>query len=195
MASLADLVRPWEGSAYRHIPADAGLDVRDLRFAGRRSDGRWHWRGQPTLYLASDAGVAIAEFARHLALDRGGGVLPARRAVYQLGVRLDRTIDLRDAAVLELIGRDDAPRCWLDPRIARAVATFFRDALRVEAILVPSIAHLDRPSRFNVVCFLENLAPNPRTFLPRARRRATVSVEPDAGDVPPAEHGGDRTAT
>ncbi|HEX2767588.1 MAG TPA: RES domain-containing protein, partial [Candidatus Limnocylindria bacterium] len=86
-ASLAELVRPWEGTAYRHIPADAGYDVRDLRFAGRRSDGRWHWRGQPTLYLATDAAVAIAEFARHIALDRGGELVPARRAIHQLGVK------------------------------------------------------------------------------------------------------------
>jgi RES domain-containing protein len=176
---LADLVRPWDGSAYRHIPADAGYDVRDLRFAGRRSDGRWHWRGQPTLYLATDPGVAVAEFARHIAVDRGGNLVPARRAVYQLGVRLARTVDLRDASVLELIGRDDAPHCWLDERIARAVATFFRDALRVEAILVPSVAHLDATDRFNLVCFLENLPDDPRAFLPRARRRATVAVEPD----------------
>jgi len=179
VASLAGLVRPWEGTAYRHIPADGGYDVRDLRFAGRRTDGRWHWRGQPTLYLATDAAVAIGEFARHLAVDRGGAVVPARRAVYQLGVRLTRTIDLRDPAVLKLIGRDDAPECWLDERISRAVATFFRDALQVEAILVPSIAHLDAPDRFNLVCFLENLPDNPRAFLPRARRRATVVVEPD----------------
>ena len=179
MASLTELIRPWEGTAHRHIPADAAYDVRDLRFAGRRGDGRWHWRGQPTLYLATDAGVAIAEFARHVALDRGGDLVPARRAVYRLGVRLARTVDLRDPAVLRLIGRDDAPECWLDERIARAVATFFRDSLGVEALLVPSVAHLDDADRFNLVCFLENLPGDPRAFLPRARRRTTVSVEPD----------------
>ena len=178
-ASLAELVRPWQSTAYRHIPADAGYDVRDLRFAGRRSDGRWHWRGQPTLYLATDAAGAIAEFARHIALDRGGELVPARRAIYQLGVKLARTVDLRDPQVLALIGRDDAPECWLDERISRAVGTFFRDALRVEAILVPSVAHLDATDRHNIVCFLENLPENPRRFLPRARRRATVTVEPD----------------
>ncbi len=178
MASLPDLVRPWAGTAYRHIPAGADYDIRDLRFAGRRSDGRWHWRGQPTLYLASDAGVAIGEFARHLAVDRGGGIVPARRTIYELGVRVDRAIDLREAEVLRLIGRDDAPGCWLDPRIARAVATFFRDSLGVQALLAPSVVHLDDPVRFNVVGFLENLPDAPRSFLPRARRRATVSVEP-----------------
>jgi hypothetical protein len=49
---------------------------------------------------------------------------------------------------------------------------------------VPSVAYLDEPTRFNVVCFLENLPPTPRSFLPRARRRTTVTVEPaDLGEV------------
>jgi RES domain-containing protein len=87
-------------------------------------------------------------------------------------------IDLRDPDVMRLIGRDDAPQCWLDPRIARAVATFFRDSLDLHGLLVPSVAHLDDASRFNVVCFLENLPETARSFLPRARRRATVTVEP-----------------
>lgn len=180
MVSLADHVRPWSGSAYRHIPADAGYDIRDLRFAGRRSSGRWHWQGQPTLYLASDAGVAIGEFARHLAVDRGGIAATTRRTVYELGVRLGRVVDLRDPEVLRLIGRDDAPECWLDMRIARAVGTFFRDAVRAEALIVPSVACLGESDRFNLVCFLENLPERVRDFLPRARKRATVTVEPSA---------------
>ena len=101
-------------------------------------------------------------------------------------MRLERSVDLRDRAVLRLIGRDDAPQCWLDPRIARAVATFFRDSLAVQALLVPSIAYLDDATRFNVVCFLENLPPAPRSFLPRARRRTTVTVEPaDLDEISP----------
>ena len=182
MASLATHIGPWSGTAYRHIPADAGYDIRDLRYAGRRSGGRWHWQGQPTLYLASSASVAVAEFARHLAEDRGGALVPARRAVHELTVRLERAIDLRDARVLRLLGRDDAPECWLDERIARAVGTFARDALGVQGILVPSIAYLDAPERFNVVCFLENLPDDARRFLPRARRRSTVTIEPEVSE-------------
>lgn len=181
MATLSQLVRPWSGTAYRHIPADRGYDVRDLRYARRRGSGRWHWEGQPTLYLASSPTVAISEFARHLAVDRDGSLRPARRTVYELGVRVERAIDLRDPAVLRLIGRDDAPECWLDVRIARAVGTFFRDTMSIGALLVPSVAHLDAAARFNVVCLLENLPDEVRAFLPRARRRATVEVVPDAG--------------
>lgn len=185
MPSLADHIGPWQGTAFRHIPAGVDYDIRDLRYAGRRSSGRWHWQGQPTLYLASDTAVAIGEFARHLAVDRGGIAAPARRAVYELGVRLERVVDLRDARVLRLIGRDDAPECWLDQRIARAVATFFRDSLDLQALLVPSVAHLDDAGRFNVVCFLENLPETPRSFLPRARRRSIVTVEPEVS--PPSD--------
>ena len=181
--SLADEILPWAGTAFRHIPADAAHDVRDLRYAGRRSAGRWHWQGQRTLYLASDAAVAISEFARHLAVDRGGSALPARRSLYELRFEAERVVDLRRPSVLALIGRDDAPQCWFDVRIARATATYFRDALGVEALIVPSLAHLDAPDRFNVVGFLENLPERVRTFLPRARRRSTVTVEPAAQDV------------
>ena len=183
--ALVDEIRPWSGTAFRHIPADAPFDVRDLRFAGRRSAGRWHWQGQPTLYLASDAGVAIGEVARHLAVDRGGAAIPSTRAVYEVRLEVDRSLDLRQRSVLAMIGRDDAPQCWLDERIARATATFFRDTLGVQALLVPSVASLDAPGRFNVVAFLENLPDRVRSFLPRARRRSVVTVEPadvDASD-------------
>lgn len=176
--ALAEKIRPWSGPAFRHIPAEGAHDVRDLRFAGRRGAGRWHWQGQRTLYLASDAGVAIGEFARHLAVDRGGSVTPARRAVYEVRLDVDRALDLREQSVLAMIGRDDAPACWLDERIARATATFFRDTLDVQALIVPSVAYLDDPGRFNIVAFLENLPERVRTFLPRARRRSTVTVEP-----------------
>lgn len=186
MPGLADLVGPWAGTTYRHIPAGSHWDVRDLRFAGRRGDGRWHRQGQPTLYLASDQRVAIAEFARHLSVDRDGRIRSARRTVFSLHVALERTIDLRERAALRLLARDDAPACWLEPRICRAVASFVRDALGAQALIVPSVAQLDEPDRFNVVCFLEHLPTDARTFLTRPRRRATVEVTPLAADVQPA---------
>ena len=185
MPGLADMVRPWAGTAYRHIPAGSRWDVRDLRFAGRRGDGRWHRQGQPTLYLASDQRVAIGEFARHLALDRDGRIRAARRTVFSMRVALERTVDLREPAVVRLLGRDDAPACWLEARICRAVASFLRDTLGIQGLVVPSVAYLDEPARSNVVCFLEHLPPDPRSFLSRVRRRATVDVTP-LSDVAPS---------
>ena len=55
----------WSGDAYRHIPKTSPFDVLDFRFAGLGADNRWNTPGQPTLYLAGDEGVLIAEWGRH----------------------------------------------------------------------------------------------------------------------------------
>ena len=59
--SLTTFLTPWLGPACRHIAADAPFGVLDFRYAGRSSVNRWHRRGEPTLSLASDRAVAIAE--------------------------------------------------------------------------------------------------------------------------------------
>ena len=63
--ALDALPRPWSGAAFRHSPADSPYGVLDFRFAGRAADSRWNYPGAPTLYLAGDRGVALAELARH----------------------------------------------------------------------------------------------------------------------------------
>ena len=63
--ALDPLARPWSGAAFRHIPAGSPVGVLDFRFAGRSADNRWNAQGEPTVYLASDRGVALAELARH----------------------------------------------------------------------------------------------------------------------------------
>jgi len=61
LVPLDDLVAPWSGDALRHIPAGSPFDVLDFRFAGLGAENRWNDPGQPTLYLAGDAGVAEIE--------------------------------------------------------------------------------------------------------------------------------------
>ena len=70
---------------------------------------------------------------------------------------LQRTIDFRDATNRAQLSIDDLSRVALDPVAARALATFVRTALDVEAIWVPSVAFLDRPETGNLVVFLERL--------------------------------------
>lgn len=84
--------RPWSGPAFRHIPASSPIGVLDFRFAGRSADNRWNEPGEPTVYLASDRGVALAELARHF---HEAPVPPARlqlveRAVFRLEVTIGR---------------------------------------------------------------------------------------------------------
>ena len=60
--TLSRYLQRWSGTALRHIPAGSPYDVLDFRFAGRGTDNRWNQSDSPTLYLAGDEGVLIAEW-------------------------------------------------------------------------------------------------------------------------------------
>lgn len=152
--------------AYRHVPAGSSFDVLDLRYAGRSAENRWNERGQPTLYLAGDEGVLIAEWSRHFAVNRSPELeqQTVERAVFRLTLSVDRVLDLRDAAVLHELSLEDAPNCFLDRSIARATATFIRATTEAQAIIVPSICFLDQVDRWRLVLFLDKL-PGPRDFV------------------------------
>jgi RES domain-containing protein len=156
--SVASSVGSWSGSACRHIPDDSPFGVLDTRFAGRSHDNRWNRAGEPTLYLASDRAVLVAEFARHLQADAGLAPQATQaRRVYDLRLELRRVLDLRDARVCDILELRDAPFCFVDREIARTTAAFLRRVVSVQAVLVPSMAFLDDRSRWVLVVFLENL--------------------------------------
>lgn len=164
--SLSSRLVPWRGDAYRHIPAGAQFDVLDFRFAGRGRDHRWNESGHPTLYLAGDEGVLIAEWGRHFAVDRAPELrsLARERAVYRLSLEIERLIDLRDPEVWRSLSLTDAPVCFASTRVARATARFIRDTTAAQALLVPSIGFLDQLDRWCLVLFLEKL-PEPARFI------------------------------
>ncbi len=165
--SLSALLRPWRGTAFRHIPYGSPYDALDFRFAGVASGNRWNRAGEPTLYLAGDEGVALAEFARHLSVDRpeGIGLLTIKRKLFRLQVSLEYVLDLREGACIAALSLGDAPRCFLDKRIARATAGFIRVTTGAQGILVSSVALLDQPERWIMVVFLEKLGPEPGRLL------------------------------
>ena len=163
---VAAFLRPWRGTAIRHIPAGAGFDVLDTRFAGLAADNRWNKAGEPTFYLAGDLGVAVAEYGRHLREDVGMRTSSAReRAVYQVAVQLEAVLDLRDPHVRSAIGLRGGARRFLDRDVARATARFLRRTTSAEGLLVPSVAFLDDPSRWNLVLFLEQLPQDLSRFM------------------------------
>src|SRR5829696_3284472 len=126
--SLSTLVRPFSGTACRHIPDGSAFGVLETRFAAKARDNRWNRQGEPTLYVAGDHGVLIAEFARHLREQRtpemGRGMI-ARR-IYDFEVTIPHSLDLRDSGVIATISLADAPACFLDREFARATADFLR---------------------------------------------------------------------
>ena len=164
---LDDLVTPWSGIAYRHLPAQSPYGILDFRFAGHAADNRWNDQGAPTLYLAGDIGVAIAEFGRHFEQNRtpalAGAV--AARTVYRLDLAIDRVLDLRDAQLWQALSLTNAPQCFLDKSIARATANFLRATTTAQAVLVPSVAFLDQLDRCVLALFLEKLPADPSGFV------------------------------
>jgi len=179
MRPLDRFVHRWRGSGIRHIPANSPFGVLDVRFAGLAERNRWNVRGQPTLYLASDRGVSLAELARHFRDERPPGlaVHTVERAVFRLTVTVDRLVDLRDPAVPEALGLADAPRVFLDREVARATAQFLRATVGVQALLTPSVAFLDDPSRWVMALFLDALPPDLERFISRVEPVGTFRVE------------------
>jgi RES domain-containing protein len=153
--------------------------VLDFRFAGRGSTNRWNALGEPTLYLAGDRGVALAEFARHFSEDRAvrQPELVIRRQVFRLTLSLGRTLDLRQPDVCDALSLREAPYCFLDKAVARAVAGFLRRTTAAQALLVPSVAFLDDPSRFALAVFLEKLPPDPSQVIRRAERDGLLVLD------------------
>jgi RES domain-containing protein len=176
---VAAFLHPWGGTAIRHIPAGSRFDVLDTRFAGLAADNRWNEAGEPTFYLAGDLGVALAEYARHLREDVGvaGALSVHERAVYQIEVHVEAVLDLRNPRVRSAIGLHGGARRFLDRGAARATAHFLRRTTSAEGLLVPSVAFLDDPLRWNLVLFLDKLPADVTTYMSATLHR-TVRISP-----------------
>ncbi len=128
------------GAVYLHLPLEATnpLDFTPLG----DEENRWNRRGQPTLYLACDIGVVLAELGRHV--DESHETSIARR-IFRLEVDLDRLVDVRSADPSRYAERD-AAKTESDERRASGS----------RGLIVPSVAFADRPDKFNIVVFLDN---------------------------------------
>lgn len=165
--TLVSHLKPWSGSALRHIPAGSRFDVLDFRFAGRSGENRWNEPGQPTLYLAGDEGVLIAEWGRHFVVNRTKQLqaMTVERAVYRLELSLEAVLDLRDARVWRELSLDSCPACFLTIAVARATASFVRATTDAQGLLVPSMGLLDQLDRWCLVVFLDKVPADPASFI------------------------------
>ena len=160
---------------YRHLPEGSPYDVLDFRYAGRDPANRWN-EGEPTLYLASDEAVALAELARHFDEARTPGLARlVERRLYRLEVGLEHVLDLCAPGAWERLGLTDAPGCFLDKTVARATAHYARYGLGMQAIRVPSVAFLDDLTRWCLVVFLERATAG---FVSRVERGALFRLQP-----------------
>jgi RES domain-containing protein len=171
----------FEGSVYRCVPDNGPFDPNELVDVDGSND-RWHRPGQPTVYLALDPGVALAEVGRHLDPDPEPGSECHR--LIQLDVSVPDIADLRDDGARTEIGVADIT-AFLDRELAKGVAERLRSAGTHAGILVPSAAFMDEPSRGNLVLFAERL-PEPMAELVRSWREiGRVELEPGNGSTQP----------
>jgi RES domain len=136
----------YAGPGFCHVPARQPLDVERLAEADA-DDDRWNEPGEPTIYLALDLPLALAEYARHAGPDDA-------RDLIRFDVGLDGVADLRprdgstDAAGVAEIA---------DRTVARRIASGFRERPDCRGLLVPSLAFPDDPARANLVVFADRL--------------------------------------
>ena len=163
---------PWIGAAYRHIRANARRHVLDFRFAGTSARNRWNAPDEPTLYLAGDPGVLVAEWGRHLHGSFDDAVIreTLERDVYRLSVRLERVLDLRLPDLARQAGVHRYPEDILEHDRARAAARWIRTETPAQAMLVPSVAFLDDPARWNLVVFLDRVPGEVATWISNVER-------------------------
>lgn len=146
----------YAGDAFRCIPDNGPFDPHGLVDRDGEND-RWHRRAEPTVYVALDPGVAVAEAGRHLApagTADGNGKRTCQRIV-RLTVDAADLVDLRDPAVVEAVGVDDGPIGFLDRERARSLAEDLRATTHAKGLIVPSVAFLDDRARGNLVLFME----------------------------------------
>jgi RES domain-containing protein len=171
---------PWHGLAYRHVASSDPRSVVDTTAAAERGRGRWNSEGEHTLYLTRDPAIAIAEFARHLAHDRrlvSGRALSERR-IFELRVSLECVLDLREPRVSTALSVSIDPAWIRDVLATRALAKTIRRDSPAQAIIVPSMAFLDQPERWNMVVFREKLPTYPEPFLSDIHQVGVTRDEP-----------------
>jgi RES domain-containing protein len=151
-------IQPWIGSGYRHIRQGGSQNILDFQFAGMGIDNRWNKQGSPTLYLAGDRGVVVAEWGRHLGIEYAPDTpMIAQRTVFRLTIRLDSAMDLRAELNVEALGVTWSPTWFLDGEMTLGLAERIREESTAQAIIVPSIAFVDDLTRWNLVVFLKKV--------------------------------------
>jgi RES domain-containing protein len=153
--ALADLVVAWSGDVLRHRPRASSRSVLEDTYLGIADDNRWSARGVRAYYFASDVGVVGAEHARHIAIDVPGGHEDRiERSVFKVPVVLDRLLTLSDSQVITAMGAAPLNEWILDTGATQAAASYLIAHVRgLQGLIVPSVAFLDRPDRFNLVVY------------------------------------------
>jgi RES domain-containing protein len=167
----------FRGVAFCHVPADEPIRLERL-VSTDGEDDRWNRTGQPTVYLATELAIAIAEFARHLEVDSGGP--PVRRRLLGLSLDVDGLLDVRRADVRQLLDAPADPAAFRDLETARTIGSRAREAFAASGLLVPSMAFADDGARANLVLFMECLGGDLQAIVGAQHEAGLIEVRPAA---------------
>ena len=117
----------------------------------RLRGGRYNRPGVPALYLACTAALARQEFEKHSA--HVGLAIKKPGLSVAVNVRLERVLDLTDAAALKQLGVSIQDLCGDSTELTREIGDAARLA-NIQAIRYPSAVN---PRSCNVVIFEENI--------------------------------------
>ena len=170
----------YSGLAYRTIAGTKLPGIDDLISDGdgeRFSDG-----SQPTVYLATDAGVALAEMARRLAVGLDEPIETTPHTLVRMRARVEGVADIRDTFTLRALGLPGGPIDLLDRGAARGLGARLREVPGCRGLLAPSMAMLDQPKRGNLVIFAELLPGRLESVLWPPREAGAVRFVPRPAD-------------
>jgi len=175
--ALDSLLRAWSGIGLRHIPSGSSRGILDATHAARSRRNRWNEPGTPTFYFASDIGVVISEFGRHIQAELPGGQQERQaRDVWTIPVSLARLIDFRDPSASASIGLLKIDTWIGDVDRTQATTRYVRQHSDVQGLLVPSMGFLDVPTRWNVVVYLDRIDPQVAFGAPVFLRRIVLDA-------------------
>jgi RES domain-containing protein len=159
VASIAGRIRPWSGEMLRHRPSASTRSVLDDEYLGQTTTSRWNRLGTRAYYFAPDIGVIVAEYGRHIAVDLPEGHSERlARAVFRVPIRLERILDLTDAATLVAMGAKPIDEWILALPATQSAASYLLEQVPdLQGLLVPSVAFLDHRERANLVVYRDRL--------------------------------------
>lgn len=159
MPAIVDFVRPWSGPGLRHRPAGSRRSVLDDQYLGQVPDSRWSELGVRAYYFAADIGLILAEYGRHIVIDLPAGHSERlARSVYSVPISLGHVLDLTDPVMVEAMGAAPLETWILNERATQSAATYLLEQVpTLQALLVPSVAFLDRPDRHNFVVYRDRI--------------------------------------
>lgn len=158
-------------TGYVYAPTSTRLDP--VTLIGDDAE-RWNGEGEVAWYLGLEPAVVLAEWARHL--DEGVGM-----TVWKVRLAPLRVLDLRSPDVMTRLGLPSDPSWTLDVERTRSVAGEIRNEGSAEALIVPSVAFLDRSATHaNLVVLLDDRE-GVRILVQDAQRVGDWSWEDGAG--------------